>query len=362
MAKRVWLSRVFLVVSLVLAAIFLSGPVSYAKTYTIAFQMSWHTKHPEYCAIVNPHRMVKRFSKDQALLEMLKKAAAEKGYKLRFIVYPADQLVKRKMALDALKDGTIDMLASCAAYYHGTVPEGDIDWMPYTATIVGRGKTWDFLNHGEMAKIKRDAYLKKANAFWITNVLCGSSCVLARGSKPFKSLEDLKGKKIRCAGGLATRIGVALGVSPVTLATGEIYPALQRGVLDGLLFYVYGLRDYMLVDYCKALTFPPMYIWNDELWINKDKFYSLPKDLQDIFIKVSQKWARWASTEYWPAYEEELTQWAKKRGVVFYTLSKAEQERWRKAIEPIWSWYAHGSKGCAREVELLKAFVAENAK
>ncbi len=213
-----------------------------------------------------------------------------------------------------------------------------------------------------MAQIKREAYEKKANAVWITNVLAGSSCLLARGNKPFKTLEDLKGKKIRAAGGLATRIVELLGASPVTLATGEIYPALQRGVLDGLMFYVYGLRDYMFIDYCKAVTYPAIYVWNDELWINKDKFYSLPPDLRKVFVETAKKWARWASTEYWPAYEKRLEEWAKKKGVVFYTLPKKELEKWDKAIQPVWDWYAHESPMCAEEVKLFKEFLKKNKR
>ncbi len=351
-------SRVLLAVAILLTLSWVA--TAGAKTYVFTFQMSWHTKHPEYFAIVNPHRELPQFSKEQGLIPMLKAAAEKLGYKVRFILYPADQLVKRKMALEALKDGTIDMLASCAAYFHGLVPEGDVDWMPNTATIVGRAKTWDFLNSGRMAQIKRAAYEKKANAVWLSNVMAGSSCLLARGNRPFKTLEDLKGKKIRAAGGLATRIVDLLGASPVTMATGEIYPALQRGVLDGLMFYVYGLKDYMLIDYCKAVTYPAIYIWNDEIWMNKDKFESLPKDLQKAFIETTRKWAKWASTEYWPAYEKRLEEWAKKKGVVFYTLPKNELERWDRAIAPVWDWYAKESPMCAEEVKLFKEFLKKN--
>lgn len=327
------------------------------KTYIINFQMAWHTRHPEYFAIVNPHKGVSKFSKDEGLIPRLEKAAAKLGYKLKFILYPADQLVKRKMALEGLKMGTIDMLASCAAYYHGLVPEGDVDWMPYVTATVGREKAWEFFNSGELAKIKRQAYLKKANAYWVTSVLCGGENVLMKGTNPVKSLSDLKGKKIRAAGGLSTRVVMALGAEPVTMATGEVYPAIQRGVLDGLVFPIYGLRDYKLIDYVKAVTQPELYVWSDELWINKDKFYSLPKKLRKVFVVTAKKWAEWASTEYWPAYQKELIEWAKKKGCHFYKLPKKEQKRWKKAVAPVWEWYANESPGCRKEVELLKAFL-----
>ena len=332
------------------------------KTFTFNFQMAWHTRHPEYFACVNPHRGVSKFSVNQGFVKMMEKAGAKLGYKIRFILYPADQLVKRKMALDGLKAGTLDMLQTAAVYFHGMVPEGDVDWMPYVTSMVGRAKAWDFFDNGKMAKIKRDAYIKKANAMWFANIFCGGEGILSRGKTPVKSMEDIKGEKLRAAGGLATRTVDALGASPVTMATGEVYPALQRGVLDGLIFPVYGLRDYKFIDYCKAVTLPPIYIWCDELWMNKKKFDSLPPDLQKAFMETARKWARWASTEYWPAYEAELNKWAKKKGCVFYTLPKKEQLRWKEAVAPVWNWYAKESPGCAEEVKLIKDFMEKTVK
>ena len=114
----------------------------------------------------------------------------------------------------------------------------------------------------------------------------------------------------------------------------------------------------MFIDYCKAVTYPPMYIWCDDLWMNKDKFESLPPDLQEAFKDTAHKWARWVSTEYWPAYEEKLRKWAEDKGCVFYTLSSEEEARWAKAVEPVWGWYAGESPDCAKEIELLKEFMA----
>ncbi|GAI90106.1 unnamed protein product, partial [marine sediment metagenome] len=91
----------------------------------------------------------------------------------------------------------------------------------------------------------------------------------------------------------------------------------------------------------------------------KDIFDSLPPDLQKAFKDTTHKWAKWVSTEYWPAYEEQLEKWAIDEGCVFYTLPSEEEARWSEALGLVWDWYAGESPGCAKEVELFKDFLAK---
>ncbi|MCD6401160.1 MAG: TRAP transporter substrate-binding protein DctP [Anaerolineales bacterium] len=325
--------------------------------YTFAFQSAWHTRHPIHYSIVDPSKVSEKFKKEQGLIPMWEKAASDLGYKIKFLYYPNSQLVKRKEAMTALKRGTIDILNGCPTFYHGMIPEGDIDWMPFTTTTVTRSEAWDFFHSGKIREIKSKNYLDKANAIWIGGVMGAGSAMLARGDKPFRSLEDMKGKKIRGAGGLATRVVDAFGASAVTMATGECYPALQRGIIDGLQFYVYGLRDYAFIDYCKGITYPPLYRWSVDYWMNAKKFKSLPKDLQEAFVKTGFEWSRWNSTEFWPKYEKELDNWAKAKGAVYYQLPEKELARWKEAVKPVWDWYAEGSEDCKREVEIVREWM-----
>ena len=345
--------------SLIVASCAPAKPVAPQK-FTFTFQTNWHTKHPQYAAYVDPTIMPEfTTGREKSFLNRIKKAASDKGYELEFTLYPADQLVKRKMALEGVKGGTLDMLGGSGAYYHGLVPEGDFDWMPYVVAAVGREKFWKWFNSGRMLEILEKVHLEKANAVWLTNVLAGDEGLIALGDKPYKTMEDVKGAKLRVSGGLATRAAEALGCSPVTMATGEIYPALQTGVLDGVVFPIYGLRDYKFIDMCKAYSEPGLFIWGDDLYVNKDKWDSLPKDLQEVFRKVAKEWSLWASTEYWPAYEEKFRVWATEQGCVFYTIPPDELARWVKAVKPAWDWYANESPYCAEMVKLLREFLAK---
>ncbi|MDD5099950.1 MAG: TRAP transporter substrate-binding protein DctP [Syntrophales bacterium] len=333
--------KVFFVSLLTLAVMFSFGFLNQAQAakYNLKFQMAWHTQHPEYKAY-------------QQFVKMIKK---ETDGELSFTIFPADQLVGREEALEGLKKGTIDMLGSCASYFHGMVPEGDIDWMPYIS-LGNRDKFYDFFNgENEFANIIRNAYLKKANAVLLTNILCSSSGVIGAGNKEYPTVDSLKNIKLRAAGGVNTRIAKAWGASPVTMATGEIYPALQMGTLDALLFYAYGLKDYKFYEVAKSFTGPAVYIWADDLWINADAWAKLPKNLQDKLKKVAREWARWASLEYWPAYDKEIEVWGKSKGVKFLEFDEANVAKSKKMLEEVWIWYANESPDCKRLVELYRA-------
>lgn len=208
---------------------------------------------------------------------------------------------------------------------------------------------------GELHDIIYDSYLKKANSVWLTSVICGSSGIIGRGENRYDTIESLKNIKLRAAGGVSTRVAKAWGACPVTMATGEIYPALQRGTVDALLFYAYGLKDYKFFEVAKTFTRPPVFTWADDLWINRDSLEKLPKELQTALIETAHKWGKWASCQYWPEYEKENEKWCLENGVTFVDLDEENIAKSKEMLEEVWEWYANESDGCRRMVEIIRA-------
>jgi TRAP-type C4-dicarboxylate transport system substrate-binding protein len=338
--KKVGLTSLLILV-LSVSLVFVGGSfnkAACAESYNLKFQMAWHTQHPQYIAYKEFVKMVKERTDGR----------------IKFTLFPASQLIGREEALDGLKNGTIDMLASCGSYYHGMIPEGDVDWLPYIS-LGHRAEFWDYMNgDNEFNAIIAKNYLEKANAVYLTNIICGSSGIIGKGNTEYATIDSLKNIKLRAAGGVCTRVAKAWGAAPVTMATGEIYPALQRGTVDALIFYAYGLKDYKFFEVAKTFTLPPVFTWADDLWINKNALDKLPADLQKILIDTAKEWGRWASVEYWPNYEKENEVWCQEKGVKFVTMDDANIAKSKEMLAEVWDWYANESPDCKRLVELIR--------
>ena len=71
--------------------------------------------------------------------------------------------------------------------------------------------------------------------FGVVGIPCGSHSdeIHMHSRKPIRTIEDLKGLKLRTSGAWA-EIANNLGASTVILPGGEVYPALERGVVDAI--------------------------------------------------------------------------------------------------------------------------------
>ena len=109
-------------------------------------------------------------------------------------------------------------------------------------------------------------------------------------NKKIETLEDLKGMKIR-AGGVRGEVLQAMGASVVVLPGGEIVPAMERGVIDGMEYgELYLSYDIGFNDVTKYLYYHPKKSTSPlNLWaINLDKWNALPDDMKKAVERASK--------------------------------------------------------------------------
>ena len=108
--------------------------------------------------------------------------------------------------------------------------------------------------------------------------------------KPIKSLSDLKGLKMREVG-IAAKIYAQLGVAVSSLPGGEIFPALERGVIDAaewvgpFLDKRLGLQNAAKYYYTTGWHEPAT---TGEITVNETAWNSLPKDLQAVIEQAAR--------------------------------------------------------------------------
>src|SRR5450755_3501069 len=153
------------------------------------------------------------------------------GEQIEIAFFPDNQLGQEIDVINSVKLGVIDLMVSGSSISANLVPVvGTFDLGYLFKSFPQQTKAFD----AGAAKPIEDALLKGANiriVSWAYNF--GARSVLSK--KPVKTPEDLAGLKIRTLPNpVITECLRLMGAAATPLAFGEIYTALQAGVLDGL--------------------------------------------------------------------------------------------------------------------------------
>jgi len=149
--------------------------------------------------------------------------------------------------------------------------------------------------------------------------------------KKITKLEDFQGMKIRCGTGLQGQALNALGASTVSLPGSEEYMSLQTGVIDGTITGINIGIHRKLYEVCKyAIKEPPLFFGVLLMLMNKETWDSIPQDLQKIIEETAHEVANDQIAVISNQEEKMWSEFAKR--VDCYSISPAEQARWRKAI------------------------------
>jgi len=190
----------------------------------------------------------------------------------------------------------------------------------------------------------------------------GPSNVLYTLNKPVKTLEDLKGMKIRATGRISDTVK-ALGANPIPMDIGDVYESFRRGVLDGA---VGGL------DQMTGFKFGELLKYTTESWkvgsvytfyvvMNKQKWEKLPPDVKKVFAEVAEEYKeKWAVA--WNESDIEGRDFQKSKGGQFIPLSDEEVAKWQKATQPVIAEYKKAliSKGHKeKEIDGWFSFIRE---
>lgn len=166
---------------------------------------------------------------DKHFVELANKLTAGK---LKIDFYDGGALVPAGEVFGAVESGSIQAGADWPGYWAGR----DAAFSPL-ATTPSLFNAVDYVNWIQQwggAKLYNEVYGRFGMVYLpygITNNESGF-----RTKVPIKTLADLKGKRLRISGLEQGRLLEKLGGSQVSMAGGEIYQALERGVIDGAEF------------------------------------------------------------------------------------------------------------------------------
>jgi TRAP-type C4-dicarboxylate transport system substrate-binding protein len=162
--------------------------------------------------------------------------------------------------------------------------------------------------------------------------------------KPVRTLEDLKGMKIRTTG-LGAKIVTALGATPVAMPMGDTYDALSKCVVDGSTAPIASLEGFKWGEVVKYTTenFGTANTTVFFVVVNKKAWNSLTPNAQRIIEQVNEEWVDRIG-KVWDKYDLGGRDFTLKLGNKIITLSKEEDERWVKKVRGTLDDYVKDAK------------------
>jgi len=143
-------------------------------------------------------------------------------------VFGPGELVPALQVMDAVGAGTVECGYTSGYYYLGKDPSlAIVTCLPFG---LSSRQHWSWLTHGGGRELYAEVYRDQG----VVGIPAGNTAAQMGGwfRKEIKSVDDLKGLKFRIAGYGGNVLG-KLGVIPQLIGGADIYPALERGVIDG---------------------------------------------------------------------------------------------------------------------------------
>jgi TRAP-type mannitol/chloroaromatic compound transport system substrate-binding protein len=225
-----------------------------------------------------------------------KRVAEITDNKFQIQAFGGGEIVPGLQAADAVTNGTIEMCQTSPYYYWGKDPAwAQGSCLPFGLNTRGQNAWW---YHGGGEKLMNDFYAK-ANIYAL---VAGNTGAQMGGflRNEIKSVADLKGVKFRM-GGFGGKVFSKVGVVPQSIAGGDIYPALEKGTIDGAEWV--GPYDDEKLGFHKVAKFYYFPGWWEgtsmiQNFVNKAKWDSLPKPYQAAVHAASADAHVWMQAKY----------------------------------------------------------------
>jgi TRAP-type transport system periplasmic protein len=226
---------------------------------------------------------------------------------------------------NAVRTGVVDIAMTTGAFYTNIMPEADaLKLTQLPATELRKNGAYDLINR---------IWNEKANMQYLGRVIDFTPFHLYLTKKIDKP--ELTGLKLRITP-VYRDFFQALGATVVQTAPGEVYTALERGVVDGYGWPINGIFDLNWHEKTKFRVDPGFYNAEVSLIMNLDKWKALNAGQRDLLMKHVV--ALEAQNDAWKQVNEADTKRQAQAGIQAITFDAATAKQYYdKAYEVAWS-------------------------
>lgn len=234
--------------------------------------------------------------------------------------------------LDAVSSGILQAQSSFPGYWTGK----DAGLAVLGDFVFGYDQPWQveawFYHRGGL-QLLRDAYAKY-NLYPIGASWWGAESIVSK--KAINKMEDFKGVKFRSPQGMTAEVLTKLGASIVVLPGGEVYSALDKGVVDAADWGTVSMNERMGFH---AIAKNPTKLFHSmpfqDFAVNLDAWKKLPDDLKGLLTSAVREWT-WDQIQRVAVDDVRVTKELAGKGVSTATWSDAEMAKIRPLAQKTW--------------------------
>ena len=266
---------------------------------------------------------------------MGKKLEAATSGRLSVQMFPSAQLGAEKETIEQTQIGAIQILRVSAGALGPIVDDINVVNMPFLFKNTAHAQK---MMDGPIGQELLDRISANANAGLVALCWMDSGARSIYNTKrPVKSIEDLKGLKVRVIGNpIFIDMMNALGGNGIAMGYDQVFGALQTGVIDGAEnnppSYVFS-NHYTTAKYyslTEHLIIPEVLMFSKKAWT------SLSADDQTLIKKFARE-AQLEERELWKKYEQTAMDKAKAAGCEIIEI--ADKTPFQNAVKPVWDKY-----------------------
>jgi tripartite ATP-independent transporter DctP family solute receptor len=286
----------------------------------------------------------------QAVENMSKKLEEATGGRLSIQMYASMQLGGEKEAIEQAQVGALQLARVSVGALGPVVDDLNVFNLPFLFRDTAHmQKVIDGpIGQELLDKVSNNPNTRLIGLAWMD---AGARSVYDT-KKPIKSIDDLKGLKVRVMGNpMFVDMMNALGGNGVAMGYDQVFSALQTGVVDGAEnnppSFVFD-NHYQVAKYytlTEHLIVPEILVFSRATWD------SLSKDDQALIKKLARE-AQLDERQLWKKVEDEALAKMKASGIEVDTV--ADKTPFQAAVKPVWDKYG------AKYGELIKRIQAVN--
>lgn len=252
------------------------------------------------------------------------------GGRITSEIYSAGVIGEPGAQYDMAVTGTADITLSVHGFTPGRFPIVSVIELPFftSSAEVGAEILWTLYN--EFPELQEEH--ADTTPLWL---FTAEPAQILSASKPIEKIEDMKGLRVRSPSPFGNQLIEALGGIPISMPMGNVYEALQKGVIDAAMAPFSAANDFNLMEVSEYITVGNFSMTPFFTVMNTDTYNSLSDSDKELLQSLTGSEMAKKSGAAFDFSGNRGIDAGVERGIEFIELTGDKLNPWQEALEPL---------------------------